>query len=435
MFSKRRLLFFNNIGKSAGGSVVAPPTLVSLNTATGSTLGGTVIIATGTNLTGASAVSVGGNPATAVSALDATHVQFTTPAGSAGAASITVTTPGGTSSPLAGAFTYVVVAAPVLESISADIGIAAGGTKQTLRGYGLTGTTGVTFGGSAATSLVVVSDNVITCATPSGSASETGVDVVVTNSAGSSTLSAAYEYGAVTGTTQASEDFHASSYGVLTNDQTAGGTNSIINVPYARGSTTKCVQSSTPTSGDGACVSLAIANNTPLNATHGQFLQWDASMPSATIALILGAGQIKNSLVRPTPGGSSPANLMIGAGVQFSGAGSQMLFAIDNGIVGVLGSVNGALLGDNNWQGIAQQLTRTAGVSGRARVWRKGPIAGSGYKLVMVATSANIGGDVTTTSYTPKAGLEFTQAASAGTLNVYTANVQMSDGWLEPLNT
>ena len=184
-----------------------------------------------------------------------------------------------------------------------------------------------------------------------------------------------------------------------------------------------------------ACVDIAIANNTPLNAAHGQFVQYDMAVPSATLALIIANGQIKNSLVRPTPGGSSPSNLMLVAGIQATGAGSQLLFAIDNGILGVLGSVNGCLLGDNNWQGIAMQLTRTAGVSGRARVWRKGPISGSGYKLVAVITSANIGGDVTTTSYTPKAGLEFTQAASAGTLNVLTANVQMSDGWLEPLNT
>ena len=47
-------------------------------------------------------------------------------------------------------------------------------------------------------------------------------------------------------------------------------------------------------------------------------------------------------------------------------------------------------------------------------------------------TSANIGGDTTTTSYTPSAGLVFTQAALAGTLHTITTNVQMSDGWLEP---
>ena len=419
-------------GVIGGGGAVLPPTLVSLNISTGSTAGGTVIIATGTNLTGASAVSVGGSPATAVSALDATHVQFTTPAGSAGAASITVTTPGGTSSPLVGAFTYVVVMAPVLDSIASEIGVAAGGTKQTLRGYNFSsGSISVTFNGVAATSIVIVNDNKLTCLTPAGTASETGVDVVVSNSAGSSTLSAAFEYGAVTTTTQGSQDFSASTYTPFTNDTSGGGTNTIISVPFARGTTTKCVQSSSNGT-TSACVDIAIANNTPLNAAHGQFVQYDMAVPSATLALIIANGQIKNSLVRPTSGGSSPSNLMLVAGIQATGAGSQLLFAIDNGIVGVLGSVNGCLLGDNNWQGITMQVTRTAGVSGRVRVWRRGL---SGSKLVAVITSANIGGDTTTTSYTPSAGLVFTQAASAGTLNVYTANVQMSDGWLEALNS
>ena len=381
MDRRRRLLLMNNVRAKASGGGTPAPTLISLNTATGSTAGGTVVIATGTNLTGASAVSVGGNPATSVSALDATHVQFTTPAGSAGAASITVTTPGGTSSPLAGAFTYVVVVAPVLESIGADIGIAAGGTKQTLRGYNFSsGTISVTFNGVAATSIVIVNDSKLTCLTPAGSASETQVDVVVSNSAGSSTLAASYEYGAVTGTTQATQDFSGSTYPPLTNDTSGGGTNSIIAMPYSRGTTTKCVQSSSNGT-TSACVDIAIANNTPLNAAHGQFVQYDMAIESATIALILTAGQIKNSLVRPTLGGSSPSNLMLVAGVQATGAGSQLLFAIDNGILGVLGSINGCLLGDNNVQGIAMQLTRTAGVSGRARVWRKGPIAGSGYKV------------------------------------------------------
>ena len=52
---------------------------------------------TGTNLTGATAVSFGGTAATGVSVVNATTVNCTSPAHAAGTIDVTVTTPGGTS--------------------------------------------------------------------------------------------------------------------------------------------------------------------------------------------------------------------------------------------------------------------------------------------------------------------------------------------------
>ncbi|MEI6274226.1 MAG: IPT/TIG domain-containing protein, partial [Phycisphaerae bacterium] len=80
---------------TGGGNVTAPgaftyiilaPTIASVSPTSGSTLGGTVITITGANLTNASAVTVGGNPATSVVVVDSTHVTAVTPAGAAGSA-------------------------------------------------------------------------------------------------------------------------------------------------------------------------------------------------------------------------------------------------------------------------------------------------------------------------------------------------------------
>lgn len=71
-------------------------------------------------------------------------------------------------------------------------GAAAGGDEVTVKGQNLTGVTGVTFGGTAATAVVVVDDETLTCTTPAHAAG--AVDVVVTNPTGSKTETAAFTY-------------------------------------------------------------------------------------------------------------------------------------------------------------------------------------------------------------------------------------------------
>lgn len=71
-------------------------------------------------------------------------------------------------------------------------GAAAGGTAVTIVGQNFEGTTGVTFGGTAATSVVVVDDETITCVAPAHAAG--AVDVAVTNATGTKTETAAYTY-------------------------------------------------------------------------------------------------------------------------------------------------------------------------------------------------------------------------------------------------
>ena len=88
------------------------PTVASVSPTTGSTAGGTAITITGTDLTGATAITVGGAACTNVTA-SSTSATCTTPAGTAGTASVEVTTPGGTSSANT-LFTYMTpVASPI----------------------------------------------------------------------------------------------------------------------------------------------------------------------------------------------------------------------------------------------------------------------------------------------------------------------------------
>lgn len=82
--------------------------------------------------------------------------------------------------------------APTVTSISRTLGSSAGGVSVTLTGTNFTGTTGVTFGGTAATSVVVVNDTTLTCVTP---AHAIGVaSVLVTNGSGTNGSNSLFIY-------------------------------------------------------------------------------------------------------------------------------------------------------------------------------------------------------------------------------------------------
>ena len=81
------------------------PTVTSISPSSGLTAGGTSVTITGTNFTGATGVTIGGAAATGVTVVNATTITATTPAGTAGAKDVVVTTPGGTGTGT-GLFTY-----------------------------------------------------------------------------------------------------------------------------------------------------------------------------------------------------------------------------------------------------------------------------------------------------------------------------------------
>lgn len=79
-----------------------------------------------------------------------------------------------------------------LTGISPATGLAAGGTAFTITGTHLRGVTGVTFGGTAATSVVVVNETTVTGVTPAKTAG--AYNVVVTDDSGADTLTNGYTY-------------------------------------------------------------------------------------------------------------------------------------------------------------------------------------------------------------------------------------------------
>ena len=88
--------------------------------------------------------------------------------------------------------TYVPPAAAVVTTVSPATGLAAGGLAVTITGTGFTEATGVTFGGVAATSVVVVSATSITCVSPAHAAGT--VDVVVLDPTGNGTKTGGFVY-------------------------------------------------------------------------------------------------------------------------------------------------------------------------------------------------------------------------------------------------
>jgi hypothetical protein len=79
-----------------------------------------------------------------------------------------------------------------IASVSPNGGAAAGGTAVTITGTDFGGTSGVTFGGTAATNVKVVDNTKITCTAPAHAAG--AVSVVVADDSGNVTEANAFTY-------------------------------------------------------------------------------------------------------------------------------------------------------------------------------------------------------------------------------------------------
>ena len=109
----------------------------------------------------------------------ATSITAKTPSHATGAVNVVVTNTDGQSGTRTGAYTYTPNPAPTVTAISPATGPAGGGTPVTITGTGfLTGAT-VTFGGTSATGVTVVSATSITATAPAHAAG--AVNIVVTN--------------------------------------------------------------------------------------------------------------------------------------------------------------------------------------------------------------------------------------------------------------
>jgi hypothetical protein len=179
---------------SNGFTYIAPPTITNVSPNNGPTAGGTSVTITGTNFAAGATLTFGTAAATNVVVVSATQITATTPAGTAGAATVKVTNPSGLIGSLTNGFTY---GPPTVSSVSPNNGAAAGGTAVTITGTRFVAGATVSFGTTAATNVVVVSATQITATSPAGTAG--AVTVTVTNPGGlSGSLTNGFTYGAPT---------------------------------------------------------------------------------------------------------------------------------------------------------------------------------------------------------------------------------------------
>lgn len=163
-----------------------PPPVVAtgITPASGPSTGGQTVRITGSGFLPGTTVTFDGVPATRVTATpDGTSLTAVTPAGAVGSAAVVVRSLGGASAPLG--YTYLAGGeAPQVTGVTPRQGPTSGGSTVTITGTGLTGATGVTFGGVPATGVTVnATGTAITATTPAAARPGT-VPVVVRFRAG-----------------------------------------------------------------------------------------------------------------------------------------------------------------------------------------------------------------------------------------------------------
>jgi len=224
-----------------------PPTAGSISPNSGSTVGGTPVTITGSGFFTGATVTFGGAAATGVTVVSATSITAVTPAQAAGPATVAVTNPDGQTASISNGFTFVAPPAPT--SISPSSGALAGGTSVTITGTAFQAGAKVTFGGAAATSIIVVSATSITATTPAHAAG--AVNVVVTNPDNQfGTCTACYTYNPIPTVTLV----------VPANGSQGGGTNVTI-------TGTGFLPGATVTFGGNAATSVVVVSSASITAT------------------------------------------------------------------------------------------------------------------------------------------------------------------------
>ena len=160
---------------------VAPPTLTAVAPGTGDVAGGTVVRLSGTHFGAMTTVSFDGLPAERVSFVNDTTLEAVTPAHGPGAVEVVVTNPNSDTAALAAGFLYT-RRAPTLESLAPASGLTTGGMQVNVTGTGFAPNTVVTFGGVAATAVVMASPSLLRVIAPAHPAG--AVDLTVTNDDG-----------------------------------------------------------------------------------------------------------------------------------------------------------------------------------------------------------------------------------------------------------
>ncbi|GHU07981.1 hypothetical protein FACS189431_3410 [Alphaproteobacteria bacterium] len=177
---------------TTGGSVtlqdafqyLSPPSLSSINPSSGPTGGGQSVTLTGADfdtITNSNVVTIGGANC-AITAISATTITCTTPAGAMGAKNVVVTTGGGSDN-LPGAYTYSPV--PGVTSVNPNSVPLTGGNVTIYGSNFVSGATTVQVGGQACASVNVISANQLACTAPSLAAGLASITVTTPGGTGS----------------------------------------------------------------------------------------------------------------------------------------------------------------------------------------------------------------------------------------------------------
>jgi len=170
-------------GQSAVGaglftySIYQTPSLSSVSPVSGTSLGGTYVLISGSNFVNGCSVTFGGLPVQGLNFISSSSLGVTTPANSAGAVDVVVTNPDNQSASLPQGYTYIRPAPEVLSCEPAS-GLTSGGQQITVRGKYFIAGCSASFDGLPA-SVTFIDSSTLTAITPSHAAG--AVNVRVTN--------------------------------------------------------------------------------------------------------------------------------------------------------------------------------------------------------------------------------------------------------------
>lgn len=175
---------------TAGFTYDAAPTLTAVSPLSGATAGGTVVTLTGTGFGAGAQVRFGTDAATGVTVVSPTQLTAIAPAHAVGVVSVTVTSADSQSATLERAYRFV--EPPTVTMAAPGTGDVAGGTVVRITGSGFAASTTVSFGGTAATNVALVSSSELDAVTPAHMPG--AVDVGVSTDGATATLTGGFTY-------------------------------------------------------------------------------------------------------------------------------------------------------------------------------------------------------------------------------------------------
>lgn len=320
---------------------------------------------------------------------------------------------------------------PTILGMTRQVGTLGGGTGASatypcyIRGYNFTVDATVTIDGVACT-VTPVSSTRIQITTPVGG-SVGKKDVVVTQSGGTATLTAGFEYINASTITWAASSGWGSGVAPFT---AIGGVVASATYPEP-GGTLSALCTTSDAAGEASLSFILPANSATFLLANGYYKHYHMLMPTSVLSQL--TGQIKGDLCRVANSGTGEWP-HLGLGPQFASApnptagfGCGIAFAGASAAQYGPGGHTGFLFRNSRWVEMLTWEHRTSGVSGRTRTWLG---YNGGLWEVGDTTDAADGRDTTTDIYTQRLGVAFSQGNVAAANNMILAigNYSLKDG-------